>query len=53
MLLQSEVSDYQVYPGLTEPAVFIAHPVLKEGAVIGVMVLQIGNKAALPGFQRL
>ena len=43
MLLQSEVSDYQVYPGLTEPAVFIAHPVLKEGAVIGVLVLQIGN----------
>ena len=44
MLLQSEVSDYQVYPGLTEPAVFIAHPVLKEGAVIGVIVVQIGNK---------
>ena len=43
MLLQSEVSDYQVYPGLTEPAVFIAHPVLKEGAIIGVIVLQIGN----------
>jgi len=43
MLLQSEVSDYQVYPGLTEPAVFIAHPVLKEGAVIGVIVMQIGN----------
>src|SRR5208337_1689231 len=30
--------------GLSEPAVFIAHPVLKEGAVIGVIVLQIGNK---------
>ena len=43
LLLQSEVSDYQVYPGLTEPAVFIAHPVLKEGAVIGVIVLQMGN----------
>ena len=43
MLLQSEVSDYQVYPGLTEPAVFIAHPVVKEGTVIGVIVLQIGN----------
>ncbi len=44
MLLQSEVSDYQVYPGLTNPAVFIAHPVLREGAVIGVIVVQIGNK---------
>ena len=45
MLLQSEVSDYQVYPGLTEPAMFIAHPVLQEGAVIGVLVLQINNEA--------
>jgi methyl-accepting chemotaxis protein WspA len=44
MLLQSEVSDYQVYPGLAKPAVFIAQPVLKEGAVIGVLVLQIGNQ---------
>ncbi|MFO0890908.1 MAG: methyl-accepting chemotaxis protein [Isosphaeraceae bacterium] len=44
MLLQSEVSDYQVYPGLSEPAVFIANPVLKEGAVIGVVILQIGNQ---------
>ena len=44
MLLQSEVSDYQVYQGLAEPAVFIAHPVLKEGAVIGVVILQLGNK---------
>ena len=45
MLLQAEVSDYQIYSGLTEPAVFIAHPILKEGAVIGVVVVQIGNKA--------
>jgi methyl-accepting chemotaxis protein WspA len=43
MLLQAEVSDYQVYPGFNEPAVFIAHPVLTEGTVIGVVVLQIGN----------
>ena len=43
MLLQAEVSDYQVYPGLSEPAVFIAQPVMKEGAVIGVVILQIGN----------
>ena len=53
MLLQSEVSDYQVYPGLTEPAVFIAHPVFTGGAVIGVVVLQLGNQADLPGLQRL
>jgi len=44
MLLQSEVSDYQVYPGLGEPAVFIANPVLKDGKVVGIVVLQIGNQ---------
>ncbi|WP_250846874.1 methyl-accepting chemotaxis protein [Aquisphaera insulae] len=43
MLLQSEVSDYQTYPGLNEPALFLAQPVLKEGTVIGVVVLQVGN----------
>ncbi len=43
MLLQDEVSDYQVYPGLSEPAVFIAAPVMKAGLVIGVVILQIGN----------
>ena len=31
MLLQAEVSDYQVYPGLSEPAVFIAAPGLQGG----------------------
>jgi methyl-accepting chemotaxis protein WspA len=45
MLLQAQVSDFQIYSGLTEPAVFIAHPILKEGVVIGVVVVQIGNKA--------
>jgi methyl-accepting chemotaxis protein WspA len=45
ILLQSEVSDYQVYPGLSQPAMFIASPVLKEGTVIGVVVLQFGNVA--------
>jgi methyl-accepting chemotaxis protein WspA len=44
MLLQSVVSDYQVYPGLSEPAMFIAHPILNEGAVVGSVVLQIGNR---------
>src|SRR5436305_1408493 len=39
------VSIFQIYSGLTEPAVFIAHPILKEGVVIGVVVVQIGNKA--------
>ncbi len=45
MLLQAEVSDYQLYSGLAGPALFIAHPVLKDGAVIGVLVLQLGNES--------
>jgi len=44
MLLQAEVSDYQIYSGLSEPAVFLAHPVLKEGRMVGMLVLQIGNR---------
>ena len=35
-LLQTEVSDYQVYPGRTEPAAFIAGPIFNiEGRIIG------------------
>ncbi|QEH31892.1 Methyl-accepting chemotaxis protein PctA [Aquisphaera giovannonii] len=42
-LFQSVVSDYQTYPGLSEPAVFVAQPVLKEGSIVGVIILQLGN----------
>jgi methyl-accepting chemotaxis protein WspA len=45
MLLQSVFSDYQVYPGVRDPLGFVAHPVLGvKGQVIGVVVLQIGNR---------
>jgi len=44
-LLQSEMSDYQLYPGLKEPAIFIASPVLDGGGkVLGVIVYQISNE---------
>lgn len=44
-LLQSEMSDYQIYPGLKAPALFIASPVLNDsGAVVGVIVYQLNNE---------
>ncbi len=43
-LLQTEVSDYQLYPGRSEPAVFIASPVYsKEGRIVGFMALELNN----------
>ena len=43
-LLQAELSDFQIYPGMTEPAAFIASPVLDQGAVAGVLVFQLSNR---------
>ncbi|WP_422929863.1 methyl-accepting chemotaxis protein [Singulisphaera sp. PoT] len=44
-LLQSDMSDYQQYPGLKDPAIFIASPVLDpSGKVLGVIVYQINNE---------
>jgi methyl-accepting chemotaxis protein WspA len=44
-LLQIEVSDYQMYPGRTEPAAFIASPVYNvEGLIIGYVALELGNQ---------
>ncbi len=43
-LLQTEVSDYQMYPGRSEPAVFIASPVYSnEGRIVGFMALELNN----------
>ena len=53
MLLQAEVSDYQVYAGLTEPAVFIADPILKEGAGHRCGGGADRQQGALPRVQRL
>ena len=43
-LLQTEVSDYQMYPGRTEPAAFIAGPVFNsQGLIIGFIALELKN----------
>jgi methyl-accepting chemotaxis protein WspA len=43
-LLQIEVSDYQMYPGRSEPAAFIASPVFNlQGRIIGFVALELGN----------
>lgn len=44
MLLQAEFSDYETYPGLSEPALFLAQPIFGDGRLIGVLVFQFGNK---------
>ena len=43
ILIQPTASDYQLYPGLREPTLFIASPVLRSGAIVGVIVLQLRN----------
>ena len=44
-LLQTEVSDYQLYPGRSEPAAFIASPVFStQGRVVGFVALELNNE---------
>ena len=43
-LLETEVSDFGYYPATNESAAFIASPIIKGGAVIGVVALQMSNK---------
>ncbi|WP_337172971.1 methyl-accepting chemotaxis protein [Paludisphaera sp.] len=50
VLMQGEVSDFQEYPGLAEPALFLAQPVLKDGVLVGVVALQVGNAEIDRGF---
>ena len=55
MLFQAEVSDYQIYPGLSEPALFIAQPVFKRRQAHrrgGAPGRQQGDLSGLPGLQR-
>lgn len=42
-LLQTDLSDYQLYPGKKAPMAFVASPVLNEGAVLGVAVVELNN----------
>ena len=53
-LLQIEVSDYQMYPGRSEPAAFIASPVFNSpGADHRVRGAGAGQPARVPRLQRL
>ena len=51
MLFQAEASDFQIYPGLSDPALFIAQPVFNDGKLIGVVALQVGNREIYRVFQ--
>src|SRR5919108_3386741 len=42
-LLETEISDFEYYAATNEPAAFIAAPIVKDGVVIGVVVLQMSN----------
>jgi methyl-accepting chemotaxis protein WspA len=50
-LLQSVLSDFQIYPGRTEPAAFIAGPISKDGVVIGVVIFEFGNREVFRVFR--
>jgi methyl-accepting chemotaxis protein WspA len=51
-LLQTEMSDYQLYPGRAEPAAFIASPVLNDRlAVVGVIVFELNNEQVFQVFK--
>ena len=42
-LLQAELSDFAVYPGLREQAAFVASPIVKDGRVLGVAIFRLLN----------
>jgi len=43
-LLQSVLSDYQVYPGRRDPAAFIAGPIINDDIVVGILIFEFGNQ---------
>src|SRR5262249_12406677 len=44
-LMQIDLSDYQVYPGRSEPAAFVAGPISDfQGRIIGYLALELGNQ---------
>jgi methyl-accepting chemotaxis protein WspA len=50
-LLQVDLSDYQVYPGRSEPVAFIAGPVYDpQGRIGGYIALELGNREVFQTF---
>jgi methyl-accepting chemotaxis protein WspA len=44
-LLQTEISDYQMYDGRNEPAAFIASPIFSaHGRIVGFLAMELGNE---------
>ncbi|QDU61837.1 Methyl-accepting chemotaxis protein McpB [Planctomycetes bacterium Pan216] len=44
-LLQTDISNFEIYPGIDDPAAFVAGPVIDdEGRLVGVLAMQISNK---------
>ncbi len=49
--MQVDLSDYQTYPGRTEPAAFIAGPVNdRQGRIGGYLALELGNRQVFQTF---
>ena len=42
-LLQEEISDYAIYPGMKDPAAFAAGPVMDDNSVAGMLLVQLSN----------
>jgi methyl-accepting chemotaxis protein WspA len=50
-LLQVDLSDYQIYPGRSEPAAFIVGPVYDpEGRIGGYLAMELGNREVFQTF---
>jgi signal transduction histidine kinase/DNA-binding response OmpR family regulator len=45
MFLETELSDFSATVGSDEPVAYVGAPVLREGLVIGVVILQLDNRA--------
>ena len=52
-LLQGEMSDFRLYPGLKDPAGFAAGPVISDGSLIGVVIFQLNNNDVFKVFSDL
>jgi methyl-accepting chemotaxis protein WspA len=50
-LLQAVMSDYQLYPGRTEPAAFVGGPILRDGVPVGVAIVELGNSQVFRVFE--
>jgi methyl-accepting chemotaxis protein WspA len=42
-LLQADLSDFQQYPGMSAPTAYICSPILNQGALVGVVALELEN----------